>query len=215
MNNPQELHHSLLRPCVLQILRATGYHSTRPSVLDAVTDLTSRYLTLLAQSTVTHASLNHSDPELALEISIQDVRMALQDCGALGPEMMLEEQESREIEDTRGVDEFIAWAMGPNAQEIRRIALDGTDEAKEDYLTVLKKKHSSTGDEESRYIGTVLGRDAEPRSVKIEGSEITNLKDWREAMQKSATYKAFDNESGRQSSVLSSLSDASIESMEL
>jgi hypothetical protein len=135
MTTPQALHHSLLRPCILQILRAAGYHSTRPSVLDTLTDLAARYMFLLAQTTATHASVNHNEPELSLEISIQDVRMAMQDCGALIPERVLEEQEFDGEEDTRGVDAFVAWAMGKVNQEIRRVALEGSDGAKEDYLT--------------------------------------------------------------------------------
>lgn len=213
MNNPQSLHHSLLRPCVLHILRAAGYHSTRPSVLDALTDLTARYLIILAQSTVRHASLNHSEPELALEVSVQDVRMAMQDCGVLGPEMMMEEQEFDGMEDTRGVDEFISWAMGPKAQEIQRIAFEGNGEVKEDYLTVLKKKQSTTGDDESRYAGTVLGKEAEPRTIKIEGSDITNLIEWRQAIRNSAQNKTNVDFSRQHSPDLSSLGDASIESM--
>ncbi|OBT50709.1 hypothetical protein VE04_09459, partial [Pseudogymnoascus sp. 24MN13] len=46
------IHHALLRPCVLHILRAAGYHSTKPSVLDALTDIAGRYMHLLATSTV-------------------------------------------------------------------------------------------------------------------------------------------------------------------
>ena len=137
MTTPQALHHSLLRPCILQILRAAGYHSTRPSVLDTLTDLAARYMFLLAQTTVKHASLNHNEPELSLEISIQDVRMAMQDCGALIPEKVLEEQEFYGLEDTRGVDAFIAWATGKVNSEIRRVGLEGSDGAKEDYLTGL------------------------------------------------------------------------------
>jgi transcription initiation factor TFIID subunit 3 len=136
MATPPALHHSLLRPVVLHILRAAGYHSTRSSVLDVVTDLAARYMFILAQTTATHAALNHSEPELALEVSITDVRMAMQDCGLLLPEMTIEEQEKLGIEDMRGVDAFIEWAMGPGNQEIRRVALDGVD-AKEDYLTGL------------------------------------------------------------------------------
>lgn len=131
------LHHSLLRPTVLQILRATGYHATRASVLDTVTDLAARYMVLLAETTIKHAALNHTEPELSLEISIQDVRMAMQDCGLLLPEKTMEEQMFEGVEDTRGIDGFIEWAKGPANQEIRRIALEVTADgkAKEDYLT--------------------------------------------------------------------------------
>ena len=91
---------------------------------------------LLAQSTANHAALNHTEPELALEISLQDVRMALQDCGALYPEKPLVEQEFDGEEDTRGMDAFLAWAQGPGNKEIRRVALEG-DSVKQDYLTGL------------------------------------------------------------------------------
>ncbi|CCU81218.1 Bromodomain associated domain protein [Blumeria hordei DH14] len=214
MNNPQALHHSLLRPCVLHILRAAGYHSTRPSVLDTLTDLTARYLSLLAQRTITHASLAHPEPELGLQIYLEHVRMAMQDCGTLGPELMMQEQDFNESEDTRGVDAFVAWAMGPEAQEIRRIAIEGGEGAKDDYLTVLKKKQSLNGDEESRYTGTILGREAEPRTVKIEGSDITNLKDWTENLKKSRPSEGLTKLDERRSSILSSPEDVKMESVE-
>lgn len=135
MTTPQSLHHSLLRPCILHILRAAGYHSTRPSVLDTLTDLAARYMLLLAQTTANHAALNHTEPELALEISISDVRMAMQDCGALAPEKVMEDQEFDGQEDLRGVEAFLAWATGAGNHEIRRIALEGSEGAREDYLT--------------------------------------------------------------------------------
>lgn len=131
MTSTPAFHHSLLRPCVLHILRAAGYHSTRPSVLDTFTDIAGRYMLLLAQSAADHSAMNHTE----LELSIEDVRMAMQDCGAIAPEKILEEQIYDGEEDTRGVDAFLEWAMGPENKEIRRIALEGGDEEKEDYLT--------------------------------------------------------------------------------
>ncbi|KUJ11390.1 uncharacterized protein LY89DRAFT_655216 [Mollisia scopiformis] len=207
MTTPQSLHHALLRPCILHILRAAGYHTTRPSVLDTLTDLAARYMLMLAQTTANHAALNHTEPELALEISITDVRMAMQDCGALAPENLLEEQEFNGQEDLRGVEGFIEWAMGAGNHEIRRVALEGPEGAKEDYLTALKKKHSAA-DEESRYNGTVLGRPTEPRAVKVEGSDITSLKEWAERLRKPpAPTSVQTSSSRRQSSALSSLGD--------
>lgn len=131
MTSPHSLHHSLLRPCVLHILRAAGYHSTRPSVLDALTDISGRYMLLLATAAAKYSNSNHAE----LELSIEDVRMAMQECGALVPEKVLEEQIYDVEEDTRGVDAFLEWAMGPENKEIRRIALEGGEAEKEDYLT--------------------------------------------------------------------------------
>jgi transcription initiation factor TFIID subunit 3 len=90
---------------------------------------------LLAQSTANHAALNQTEEELSLEISISDVRMAMQDCGALAPEKVFEDQEYDGEEDLRGVEAFLSWATGPGNHEIRRIALEGSEGAREDYLT--------------------------------------------------------------------------------
>ena len=135
MTTPQSLHHALLRPCVLHILRAAGYHSTRPSVLDTLTDLAAKYMTLLAQAAVRHMETNNTELDMELKLTIQDVRMAMQDCGALLPQKTLEEEEFEGEEDMRGVENFVAWAIGKVNREIRRVALEGADAAKEDYLT--------------------------------------------------------------------------------
>jgi transcription initiation factor TFIID subunit 3 len=135
MATPQALHHALLRPCVLHILRAAGFHSTRPSVLDALTDIAARHLVTIAESTVAHAAVNHGEqPELAIEVGLQDVRMAMESCGVLYPEEPMMDQEAKGVEDTRGVDEFVAWAVGPRNKEIRRIAFEGGDGSQDDYL---------------------------------------------------------------------------------
>ena len=102
----------------------------RPSVLDTLTDLAARYMFLLAQSTATHAVVSSSE----LEVSIPDVRMALQDCGAFAPEKIEEDEDFDDEEDMRGVENFLAWIMGKVNKEIRRVALESGD-GKEDYLT--------------------------------------------------------------------------------
>jgi len=64
MTPPPPLYHALLRPAVLQILRATGYHSAKTSVLDSVTDLAARYLLHLCQLTAVYATHNtNRDPK--------------------------------------------------------------------------------------------------------------------------------------------------------
>ncbi|KAJ4383061.1 hypothetical protein N0V86_002289 [Didymella sp. IMI 355093] len=133
---------NLLRPAVLHILRATGFHYGKPSAVDTVVDLTARYLTLLAERTAYNAYSNHND----LTPDISDVRMAMQDCGLLVPTMTageelwkeflrkpLEdyngesgaremEERRRDAEDTADVTEFIEWVQGEQNKEIRRIA---------------------------------------------------------------------------------------------
>lgn len=76
----------------------------------------------------------------------------------------------------------------------------------------LKKKHSTT-DEDTRYNGTVLGKPAELRPVKVEGSEVDSLREWAERL-KGPKQSTSLISSRRQSSVLSSLGDATMEDME-
>ena len=60
MTPPPPLFHALLRPAVLQILRATGYHSAKTSVLDSVTDLAARYFLHLCHLTALYATHNNT-----------------------------------------------------------------------------------------------------------------------------------------------------------
>ena len=206
----QQLHTSLLRTPVAQILRAAGFNTTKPSVLDTLVDITERYLLLLASTTAAHAHSNHNSPHP----TITDVRMALTDCGVLLPTLTSAEEEwkerfrrsyedfddlpygstrrekelkRREEEDTGDVRELTQWIAGDRNKEIRRVAgllpetgagVGGEMQAvPEDYLTALKKKHARTGQEE-RYAGTVLGKDAEDREIRIEGGPVESLSDW-------------------------------------
>lgn len=78
----QDLHRALLRPFILHTLRAAGFHGTRPSVLDTLTDLAERHLLLLGETTAHLAMQAHNDPIP----SISDARVALSECGVLGGE---------------------------------------------------------------------------------------------------------------------------------
>ena len=135
------LHNSLLRPPILHILRAIGFQATRPAALDTLVDIASRYLILLASTTASHALLNNNDSTPTL----MDLRMALQDVGALGPQMGGMEEQNRGEEDMRGIEAFVDWLSGETNKEIRRIAGLARNEGevvdvepgteREDYLT--------------------------------------------------------------------------------
>ena len=201
-------HHALLRPVIIHVLRAAGFHSARPSVVDTLADIAARYLILLASTTADYAQLNH----WTVEPDATDVRMALHDCGVLIPSLTGTEeawkealrkpieqfterngvrqrmQQERDEEDTADVRAFIDWVTGKQNAEIRRIAgllPDGDrpagsePEERVDFLKALMKKHSKTG-EESRFQGTWLGIPAEDRPVKIEGGPVETVKEWNE-----------------------------------
>ena len=116
---------SLLRPPILHILRAAGFTTTRPSVLDALVDITSRYLLLLSQHTARHHLLRspHASPiHDTSEINITDIRLAMQDLGLLYPQISAMEEQVKGEEDMRGIEGFINWCTGDTNKEIRRIA---------------------------------------------------------------------------------------------
>lgn len=131
MTTPPSLFHALLRPSILQILRSTGYHSTRPAVLDSLTDLAARYLSLLCQSTADHAAHNQGD---SADFTIADIRMALQDAGAIMPERVPTEEMWRGEEDLRGVEEFMAWFAGQRMKEMMEVGSGDGETDATDYL---------------------------------------------------------------------------------
>ncbi|KAH9845728.1 Bromodomain associated [Teratosphaeria destructans] len=149
MSQAHDLHRALLRPAIIHILRAAGYHSTKPSVLETLTNIAERYLMLLASTTAAHANLSHSDSIPG----ITDVRMALTECGVLLPAEGGVEEEWREImrvpvselaakvkdkatrtrirvaekrkrdeRDTEDIRRFKKWFEGSENREIRRVA---------------------------------------------------------------------------------------------
>ena len=143
----RDLYIALLRPPILQILRAAGFTATRPTVLDTVVDLASRYLILIASKTALFAQSNHND----LTPTIVDTRMALQEIGAFWPQVSIMEEQVRGEEDMRGIERFVAWMKGEANQEIRRVAgllpsdgeIIGTEmEEKVDFLTSLSSLYS-------------------------------------------------------------------------
>ncbi|KAI0460155.1 hypothetical protein F5B21DRAFT_498757 [Xylaria acuta] len=138
---PSEIHLALLRPAILQILRAQGYYASTPSTIDCLTEIAGQYLYTIAKRTAEHATMNNyvgppGTPDVV------DVRLALEECGALclgaSPAPSAKRRrlshsdvvdndktlqgDDDEVEDTSGVDEFIRWATGRKNQRIRKIA---------------------------------------------------------------------------------------------
>ncbi|EON96831.1 putative bromodomain associated protein [Phaeoacremonium minimum UCRPA7] len=131
--------------------------------------------------------------------------MALQDAYVIQPERNWEEQMFYDKEDTRGVDDFIAWITGPRNKEIKRIASEGVEEEATDYLTALKKKHSKTMDD-AKYAGTLLGKGNDHAIVVVEGSEdVDSIKSWMEKRRGPPREMTPDLDSRPPSSDLSSI----------
>ncbi|KAI0896951.1 hypothetical protein F4806DRAFT_415701 [Annulohypoxylon nitens] len=222
--NAYELHHALLRPVVLQIMRAQGYHSSTPATVDAFTSLVAKYMMTISHR-VAKIAVSRDENGISCIPDITDVRMALEDCGAFMPNKEFTEQIYYGKEDTRGVDSFIQWAMGPKNARIRKVAgldkptagvpeIEGAEEPKEtDYLSALKRKHNRTGDD-SKYANTILGRgiaEAEPKE--------NPLREWAEQMHKRANRapepEAPEDSPRPPSSGLSSLADEDVDRMQM
>lgn len=151
MSQSYDLHRALLRPSIIFILRAAGFHSTKPSVLDTLTNIAERYLLLLASTTAQHAASAHNDAVP----TITDIRMALTDCGVLVPHLNADEEfwtemtrrpidaietslaatdahaaqtrahatkRKRDAEDLEDVRMLTSWFDGHEHHEIKRVA---------------------------------------------------------------------------------------------
>jgi len=111
-----------------------GFNVAKPAVVDTLTGLTASYLLLLASETAQIAARTHNDNVP----TVQDVRLALEDLGALRPQMRATEEASKPLvkvdgmmvpfEDLRGVKNFVKWAEGPVHADIRRVGGLGSGE---------------------------------------------------------------------------------------
>ena len=149
----QSLHSSLLRPAILQILRAAGFNAARPSVVDTLTSICAAYVHLLSTRVHAHALSNHN----TLPPDITDVRLAMIDVGTITPSLTTSEEVWNELFAKLGgnahggnaealdeVKQFAEWVHGAVVGEQKRIAgftgdeaiveLEG-QESKEDYVT--------------------------------------------------------------------------------
>jgi transcription initiation factor TFIID subunit 3 len=112
-------------------------------VLDTLTDIAARYLALLCEKTARNAMNNHGD---AGDYDIVDVRMALQEAGALLPEKTETEQLWKGEEDLRGVEEFIEWFSGTRMKEMMEMGSGDTESDATDYLAGKKEEKGRAND---------------------------------------------------------------------
>ncbi|KAF3110243.1 hypothetical protein TWF594_008264 [Orbilia oligospora] len=113
MDSQEQFYFSLLRISTAQMLRHAGLAGSRPSVLDSLTDMTARYLTLLG---TTARSISESSNRE--ESDVPDVLCAIEHVGLLRPLTLY----NADLDDTRAIDNFITWAKSPEIEELRKIA---------------------------------------------------------------------------------------------
>ena len=120
-DSQSKFHFALARITTLQILKATGIDKAKPSVVDSLTDILVRYMTLLgsASQAVAGSAGRHAS-------EMEDLREALESVGALDTTSRLETREEA------GIVKFISWCMSDEAANIKRVAGGAENDLGED-----------------------------------------------------------------------------------
>lgn len=113
-----EFFFSLLRISCTQIFRAAGIDRCSPMMLNTMTDLLLRHLTLLSTQASKYAELSGRN-----EVIIQDLVLAMQEVGGgiIRPRARLDPY-GVDPNGIQGFLNFIEWAKGPVPTEARRIS---------------------------------------------------------------------------------------------
>ncbi|KAK6504229.1 hypothetical protein TWF506_002435 [Arthrobotrys conoides] len=154
MDSQEQFYFSLLRISTAQMLRHAGLAGSRPSVLDSLTDMTARYLTLLGTTArAISESSNNVESELA------DVLCAMEQIGLLRPLTLY----NADLDDTRAIDNFITWAKSPEIEELRKISgvvtveVDDKTERDEDINAIVPDTTTGTGAGDTSSVGATNG----------------------------------------------------------
>ncbi|KAJ8097993.1 hypothetical protein POJ06DRAFT_214578 [Lipomyces tetrasporus] len=141
-----ELFYSFLRITTAQILRASGIDRCPPSVLDTMTDLAMRYMTLLSIRAAKYAALcGRKEPDVG------DIRMAMEATGGLRPMRILDEfpdEDKDDLAEDEGLQRFIEWCYNAT-KEFNTVA------GGEELVDGLMKRQSKVS-QEDRFRGTIL-----------------------------------------------------------
>ncbi|ETS88059.1 hypothetical protein PFICI_01887 [Pestalotiopsis fici W106-1] len=220
---------ALLKPAILQALRAQGYYSCRPTVLDFFTEVVADYIYNTAVAT--RKAMEHNHPEDP-QVTLPDLRQGLEYVGAFAcDENKREDRDFDGDPELRGIEKFKEWFDGKQNQRITRIAEAFTqngllleaappEEGKKverppiDYLSQLKQKHSKNDD--SRYASTILGKPSDHGEVLVEGGPVSSIDEWRDMMfQRNQRPREPTPDSRPPSSGLSSLDEGDVEMLDL
>ncbi|KAH6660015.1 hypothetical protein BKA67DRAFT_530135 [Truncatella angustata] len=225
-----KFHLALLKPVVLQILRATGYYTTKPSVLEALTELVADYI--FNTAVAARKAMEHNHPE-SPEMTLPDLRIGLEYMGAFNhDENKREDRDFDGDKGLRGIHDFKAWFDGKHNSRLTRIAEafqqsgvlleappleEGPQKVERppiDYLSQLKQKHSKNDD--SRYASTILGKPFDHGEVLVEGGPVSSIDEWCGMMfERNMRPRSPTPDSRPPSSGLSSLDDGDVEMMDL
>ena len=109
MTTNHDFYFALLRISILQLLKAQGFDRARPSLVDVMTDLYAKFLSLLASevSSIAQARCDQDDT-----VALQDITLALENLGVVKPTNILDVyDENSELSSSRGMEKFKDWCL--------------------------------------------------------------------------------------------------------
>lgn len=116
----KKFHLALLRPAILQALRAQGYYTCKPSVLEFFTEIVADYIYNTA--TATRNAMEHNHPDTP-EVTLPDLRQGLEYMGAFTRDENKREDRNFDGDpELRGIQNFKDWFDGKQNQRMTRIA---------------------------------------------------------------------------------------------
>lgn len=117
----KKFHLALLRPAILQALRAQGYYTCKPSVLEFFTEIVADYIYNAAVAT--RKAMEHNHPDDPSGVTLPDLRQGLEHMGAFcRDENKREDRDYDGDPELRGIEKFKDWFDGKQNLRITRIA---------------------------------------------------------------------------------------------
>ncbi|KOG96295.1 Taf3p [Saccharomyces eubayanus] len=121
MTTNHDFYFALLRISILQLLKAQGFDRARPSLVDVMTDLYTKFLNLLASevSSIAQSRCDQDDT-----VALQDITLALENLGIVKPTDVLDVyDENPELSSSRGMEKFKEWCLSAQSSDARITAL--------------------------------------------------------------------------------------------
>lgn len=121
MTTNHDFYFALLRISILQLLKAQGFDRARPSLVDVMTDLYTKFLNLLASevSSIAQSRCDQDDT-----VALQDITLALENLGIVKPTDVLDVyDENPELSSSRGMEKFKEWCGSAQLHDARITAL--------------------------------------------------------------------------------------------
>ncbi|CCE62725.1 hypothetical protein TPHA_0D00820 [Tetrapisispora phaffii CBS 4417] len=186
MTSTSEFYYYLLRVSMLQLLKVQGFDRSKPSTVNAITDLYVKFLELLLGEIT---KLSRSRQDFDDSIALQDITQAFQNLGIIKPVDILDiYDENPELASDKGLQNFKKWWMDSDMrQQECLVSLPTTDLLNMEDMT-LNDNNASTNINGSRN-----GNDNNGEG-KTSSQQASLVPDYLKQLQNKDPNKNDDNE---------------------